>query len=72
MAVGSIGVVGHAIPMFIMTPPLFQSKGDLINDSTWQFFSPSTCRRWANRSLLLVGYNSRLNSEIRGFPCIEN
>ena len=38
MAVGSIGVVGHAIPMFIMTPPLFQSKGDLINDSTWQFF----------------------------------
>lgn len=38
MAIGAIGVAGYAIAMFTITPPLFQSKGDLVNDQTWQFF----------------------------------
>jgi uncharacterized membrane protein len=38
MALAAIGVSGYALVMFTMTPPLFESKGDLITDPIWKFF----------------------------------
>lgn len=38
MAVLAIAISGYAVAMFFITPPLFESKGDLIHDSTWKAF----------------------------------
>lgn len=34
----AIGVSGYAIAMFFITPPLFESKGDLVYNPTWKVF----------------------------------
>ena len=38
MVIAAIGVAGYAIAMFTMDPPLFQSKGEIVNDPKWKFF----------------------------------